>query len=155
MGYNMDMSNMKTNMNIPTIKIKWTQTPWFNLQRNEDYCNPKLRLWLRLGKAKRKRTKNQSKARNRPKHIGGMKKEALLQFLWWTLMLGLGSPKMFWIFGTKVQGVTLVQIEFFFTIKKLSILDIETRLAFSIESKRLKVMATWKAKSHVIKWRIK
>jgi hypothetical protein len=41
-----------------------------------------------------------------------------------------------------VQGVTLVQIEFFFTIKKLSILDIETRLAFSIESKRLKVMAT-------------
>jgi hypothetical protein len=40
-----------------------------------------------------------------------------------------------------VQGVILVQIKIFFTIKKLLILDIETRLAISIESKKLKVMA--------------
>jgi hypothetical protein len=31
------------------------------------------------------------------------------------------------------------------------ILDIETRLAISIESKKLKVMAAWRAKNHVMK----
>lgn len=30
LGYNMDLSKMKTNMNIPPLKVKWTQTPQLN-----------------------------------------------------------------------------------------------------------------------------
>ncbi len=147
----MDMSNMKTNMNIPPLKVKWTQTLRLNPQKMKIIATLSLSLWPRLGQGQKKKNRKQAKARNKPKHIGRMKKETLLQFLRWTLTLGLGSPKMFWIFGTKVQGVILVQIKIFFTIKKLLILDIETRLAISIESKKLKVMAAWRAKNHVMK----
>jgi hypothetical protein len=55
LGYNMDMSNMKTNMNIPALKVKWTQTLWLNLQRNEDYCKPKLKIVTKVGQGKKKK----------------------------------------------------------------------------------------------------